>query len=115
MPPSLVGRSAFLQAPDVGRMRLAVIDPVASTFSEQFPGFAVLFVAVAVLAERRHWTDHYPDLARWREQDCGGDQVPDFFWNDVRREYVQLVDAVRLFHQPVAAELAKISGARSST
>jgi len=111
MTPGFVGRCSFLQAPDVGGLRFALSDQGASGFSQEVPGFAVLLVAVAILSERGHGTDRYPDLARWSEQDCGGDQVPDFFWDDVRREYVEFIDAVRVFDQPVASELAQVSGA----
>jgi hypothetical protein len=111
MTPCSVVRSGLRQTPDVRCVRVPAFAQVASTFCQQVPGFAISLVAVAVFSECRHGAYRYPDLARWREQDGGGDQVPDLFRDDVRREYVQLIDAAGFLDQLVSAELTEIARA----
>jgi len=70
-----------------------------------------VFVFVAILFEGGYGIEGEADLYGWGEDYGGGDQVPDADRDDVGGEEVEVIDAVGILGEIVAAELAEVSGA----
>ena len=61
-----------------------------------------MFVLVAVVFHCAHWAERYCEFQRWSQDHRGGDQVPDFFGDDVGGEEVEFIDGVWFLDQIVA-------------
>ena len=88
-----------------------MVRELVSIFGQQSPGFAVVFVFVAVLMDGGDRAEGYGFLDGRSQKNGGRDQVPDLLGDDVAGEQVKVIDGVGLGDQIVAAELAEISGA----